>query len=136
MAGTVKELKPHLSLATNASGRRRSRLHVVTNNPAHRQQSSKKRAHGESFHLWISLLPKGYYITIGKLRQGPQWRVFPSYRMYSFAIVLLSYPSSTCTTRTFFSVTGESCPMGMYTIVRPNRLAILRKIDRGGLAAT
>ena len=35
------------------------------------------------------------------------------YQIYSFAAFLLSYPSSTCTTRTFFSATGESWPIGI-----------------------
>jgi hypothetical protein len=35
------------------------------------------------------------------------------YQMNSFARSLLSYPSRTCTTRIFFMVTGDSCPIGM-----------------------
>ena len=36
-----------------------------------------------------------------------------SYQMNSFALSRLSYPSSTCTTRIFFIVTGDNWPIGI-----------------------
>jgi len=47
--------------------------------------------------------------TTGKRRTEP---LTPYYK-YSFATPRLSYPSNTCTTRIFFSATGESCPIGI-----------------------
>jgi hypothetical protein len=36
-----------------------------------------------------------------------------AYQMNSFALSRLSYPSRTCTTRIFFIVTGDNCPIGI-----------------------
>src|SRR5262245_36417352 len=47
-----------------------------------------------------------------------------------------SYPSSTCTTRSFLSFCVESCPIGTYTIRRLRCAAMDRNIERGGRAAT
>src|SRR5580698_924114 len=58
------------------------------------------------------------------------------YQRNSFASSRRLYPSSTCTTRIFFIVIGESWPIGIYTMVREKRAAMLRNTERGGFAAT